>query len=224
MSRSKGGRCSWARDNAWSATRRHSSRARWEFPAASTTTSASALPGKPRRSNRRRPECGQPTRCRLGGVQGAVPSQRFEERAVLPRRIGRDPVRSRQDHVDRRHRQQEQERHCWPTEDSAMKSAARWSRSWVRSTAVGSSSSRICRSRRDNPALSALHLPLRVETGGAGQIRTDEWRFCKPLPYHLATAPRLHCLALLSALVTQRFHLSQGPGWRAKPVVVGSST
>jgi hypothetical protein len=25
---------------------------------------------------------------------------------------------------------------------------------------------------------------------GAGQIRTAEWRFCRPLPYHLATAPK----------------------------------
>jgi hypothetical protein len=25
---------------------------------------------------------------------------------------------------------------------------------------------------------------------GAGRNRTDEWRFCRPLPYHLATAPR----------------------------------
>ena len=25
--------------------------------------------------------------------------------------------------------------------------------------------------------------------GGADWIRTSEWRFCKPLPYHLATAP-----------------------------------
>ena len=28
------------------------------------------------------------------------------------------------------------------------------------------------------------------QIGGAGQDRTDEWRFCKPLPYHLATAPK----------------------------------
>ncbi len=26
---------------------------------------------------------------------------------------------------------------------------------------------------------------------GAGRNRTDEWRFCRPLPYHLATAPML---------------------------------
>ena len=25
---------------------------------------------------------------------------------------------------------------------------------------------------------------------GADRNRTDEWRFCRPLPYHLATAPR----------------------------------
>ena len=26
---------------------------------------------------------------------------------------------------------------------------------------------------------------------GAGRNRTDEWRFCRPLPYHLATAPEV---------------------------------
>ena len=26
---------------------------------------------------------------------------------------------------------------------------------------------------------------------GAGRIRTAEWRFCRPLPYHLATAPEM---------------------------------
>ena len=30
----------------------------------------------------------------------------------------------------------------------------------------------------------------RVELSrGAGRDRTAEWRFCRPLPYHLATAP-----------------------------------
>ena len=29
----------------------------------------------------------------------------------------------------------------------------------------------------------------RIEGRGAARIRTGEWRFCKPLPYHLATAP-----------------------------------
>ncbi len=29
----------------------------------------------------------------------------------------------------------------------------------------------------------------RPSTRGAGRIRTAEWRFCRPLPYHLATAP-----------------------------------
>ena len=30
---------------------------------------------------------------------------------------------------------------------------------------------------------------VRSDDGGAAQIWTGEWRFCRPLPYHLATAP-----------------------------------
>lgn len=38
--------------------------------------------------------------------------------------------------------------------------------------------------------LSPLRLPFRhFGIGGATQIWTGEWRFCRPLPYHLATAP-----------------------------------
>ena len=33
-------------------------------------------------------------------------------------------------------------------------------------------------------------LPTKIaDFGGAAQIWTGEWRFCRPLPYHLATAP-----------------------------------
>src|SRR6185295_5905525 len=35
-----------------------------------------------------------------------------------------------------------------------------------------------------------LHATPPVGARGAGRIRTAEWRFCRPLPYHLATAPR----------------------------------
>ena len=37
----------------------------------------------------------------------------------------------------------------------------------------------------DLPALPILPALCK----GADRNRTDEWRFCRPLPYHLATAP-----------------------------------
>src|SRR5258708_39908734 len=32
-------------------------------------------------------------------------------------------------------------------------------------------------------------VPKVLRSRGAGRDRTAEWRFCRPLPYHLATAP-----------------------------------
>ena len=45
--------------------------------------------------------------------------------------------------------------------------------------------------RRGVPAEapSATADPVASRGRGAGRIRTAEWRFCRPLPYHLATAP-----------------------------------
>jgi hypothetical protein len=57
----------------------------------------------------------------------------------------------------------------------------------------------------------------RVLVRGAGQDRTDEWRFCKPLPYHLATAPK-------AALCSSVLQLSQEPGCHATGCVVGNPT
>ncbi len=44
------------------------------------------------------------------------------------------------------------------------------------------------------PSQTTKEPPIRrplvlVAQRGAGRNRTDEWRFCRPLPYHLATAP-----------------------------------
>ena len=76
------------------------------------------------------------------------------------------------------------------------------------------------RPRSDSPlAIGSRKVPAGVRgafcpgfSGGAGQDRTDEWRFCKPLPYHLATAPKAAvssafddaCHAAFSTLAEER--------------------
>jgi hypothetical protein len=37
--------------------------------------------------------------------------------------------------------------------------------------------------------LNQIQPYLIVIIGGGNQIRTGEWRFCRPLPYHLAMPP-----------------------------------
>ena len=53
------------------------------------------------------------------------------------------------------------------------------------------------RRRAESPAVASRSSVFRPEqqigsswSRGAGRSRTAEWRFCRPLPYHLATAPK----------------------------------
>ena len=39
------------------------------------------------------------------------------------------------------------------------------------------------------PELFRPRSKVNITSGGTGQIWTGEWRFCRPLPYHLATVP-----------------------------------
>ena len=44
-------------------------------------------------------------------------------------------------------------------------------------------------SRAGTPTAKRCSMRNLQKGRGAGRNRTDEWRFCRPLPYHLATAP-----------------------------------